>query len=354
MLQKNQIEKGNLQWKCPSNIALVKYWGKQGKQLPSNASLSFSLTAAHTITSIDYEKKDQSAGISVDFLFEGKKNEAFARRILNYIQSIKDRIPVLNGMHLRISSRNSFPHSSGIASSASAFGALALALKDIDTILTGKEVYDENFYREASELARLGSGSASRSVYPGFTVWGKHEAIAYSSDQYAVQLNQDYIHRDFVSLKDSILIVSRSEKDVKSTAGHALMQGHTFAQTRFRQAQKNLGELVHALKNGDRGKFMDITENEAMSLHAMMMTSNPSYILLKPESLIIMEKIRSFRKQYAVPVCFTIDAGPNIHVVYPEDFESRVKDFIQSELLVYCDAKQWIDDGMGKGPEKLK
>ncbi|MDZ7743635.1 MAG: diphosphomevalonate decarboxylase [Bacteroidota bacterium] len=353
MLEKNKDTKGKLAWRCPSNIALVKYWGKHGLQLPANPSLSFSLRAACTETEASFEWRNQQE-VSLDFIFEGKKNEAFAARINQYIQSLPDRVPSLQGLHLTLSSKNSFPHSSGIASSASAFGALALILNDIHYQMNEKSIHSKEFLREASEMARMGSGSASRSLYPGFAVWGKTEALDASSDQFAVQLKNNKVHDQFRHLKDAILIVSKGEKDVKSSTGHALMQGHPFAGARFKQAGENMKNMLRALETGDLESFMNIAETEAMSLHAMMMTSTPSCLLLKPESLRIMEKIRSFRKQNNIPVCFTIDAGPNIHVIYPEQVESEVKDFIQNDLLVYCEANKWIDDGMGKGPEKLK
>ncbi len=353
MQKKTEDTRGTIAWRCPSNIALVKYWGKHGVQLPANPSLSFSLREAYTETWVDFEWTDNQE-VSLDFIFEGKKNEAFALRIKEYIQNILHHLPSLQGMHLTLSSRNSFPHSSGIASSASAFGAMALILNDLYYQMEGKSIHSPEFLQEVSELARLGSGSASRSIYPGFVAWGKTETLAASSDQHAIPLKNSQVHDQFRKMNDTILIVSKGEKDVKSSAGHELMKGHPYAGARFGQAGENMQKMLRTLELGDLDDFMNITENEALSLHAMMMTSTPSYLLLKPNSLIIMEKIRNFRKQSKVPVCFTIDAGPNIHVIYPEQVEREVKDFIQNDLLVYCEANQWIDDGMGKGPEKLK
>jgi diphosphomevalonate decarboxylase len=108
-----------------------------------------------------------------------------------------------------------------------------------------------------------------------------------------------------------------------------------------------------ALLTGDLEKFVAVVENEALSLHAMMMTSNPSFLLLKPNSLELISRIRRFREMTQIPVCFTIDAGPNIHLLYFQENELDVKAFIERELLVFCENGTWIDDGIGNGPERL-
>ena len=108
-----------------------------------------------------------------------------------------------------------------------------------------------------------------------------------------------------------------------------------------------------ALLTGNQLEFLEVVENEALSLHAMMMTSNPSFILLKPNSLELINRIRRFREKSKIPVCFTIDAGPNIHLLYFQENELDVKAFIERELLAFCENRKWIDDGIGNGPEKL-
>ena len=337
-------------WKSPSNIAFIKYWGKHGIQLPMNPSLSMTLDKCFTQTSITLTEKQANSPIEFTFAFEGKSNSKFANRIEKYIQQIANKLSFLDHYRLEIESENSFPHSAGIASSASAMSALALCLGTIEQRL-GKNMSGE-FYQETSELARLGSGSASRSLFSEFAVWGKTNDIKDSSDNYAVKLNVP-IHPDLKCLRDVVLIVDAEEKKVSSSAGHGLMNNHPYATPRFLSAQQNLTTLLAAMRSGDFEKFAEMLEHEALSLHAMMMTASPWYTLLSPNSLIIMEKIREFREESKVKITFTLDAGPNVHVIFPADEDLKVKNFIERELLTYCSNRKFILDSIGSGPEIL-
>ncbi|HAV30133.1 MAG TPA: diphosphomevalonate decarboxylase, partial [Saprospirales bacterium] len=148
-------------WRSPSNIAIVKYWGKHGVQLPRNPSVSFTLDAAHTDTTVSFTEKSEKDGeVSIDFYFEGAPNEAFASKITAFLESLHVEFNFLLDYNLKIESSNSFPHSSGIASSASAMSALALCLCSIEKILTGWPTDGTDFLNKASHIARLGSGSA--------------------------------------------------------------------------------------------------------------------------------------------------------------------------------------------------
>ena len=131
------------------------------------------------------------------------------------------------------------------------------------------------------------------------------------------------------------------------------MEKHIYQRSRIAQAYENINELYLVLLTGDVDKFIRIVENEALTLHAMMMTSNPSYVLLKPQSLEIINRIRRFREKSRIPVCFTIDAGPNIHLIYFQENELDVKAFIERELEQFCEKGKWIDDCLGSGPERL-
>jgi diphosphomevalonate decarboxylase len=110
---------------------------------------------------------------------------------------------------------------------------------------------------------------------------------------------------------------------------------------------------VIALKNGDLDTFIQITELEAMTLHALMMSSSPYFLLLEPNTITLIRKIRSFRENTNIPVCFTLDAGPNIHLLYPEAHQEKVHDFIHNELSAYCEQNKWIADQVGNGPFSL-
>jgi diphosphomevalonate decarboxylase len=334
-------------WRSPSNIALVKYWGKRDIQLPQNPSLSFTLQSSFSEMEIGFKEQK---GFSLDFYFEGKPNEKFKEKIIKFLQSIEDEYSFLKNIHLEVSSKNSFPHSAGIASSASSMSALALCLCSIAQEIEGKKI--SQFFRQASYLARLASGSACRSVYGGATVWGKTEVLASASDEYAVPLPFE-LHPIFKNYRDTILIVSASEKSVSSRAGHALMNTHPFAQTRYEQAHKNLTHLLGVLKMGDMENFIKIVENEALTLHGLMMNSNPSFILMHPNTLKIISLIRDFRSQTAIPVSFTLDAGPNVHLLYPAENEARVHIWIETELAPLCENNYYIHDQLGKGAEML-
>lgn len=337
---------GGVKWQSPSNIALVKYWGKKGKQLPQNPSISFTLSQCRTETSVFYEKSDR---FSLDFLFDGKPNPAFQSKIENFLLEQKDCFPFLNQLDLRIQSTNTFPHSSGIASSASSMSALVMCLLDMERAAKGLDAVDRT---KASYFSRLASGSACRSVFPKMALWGVTAAVKESSDEYAVSLENDMapIFKDF---RDSILIVNDAPKEVSSRAGHALMDTNPYAATRYAVARQNIVLLLEALKAGDLETFIRVTESEAMQLHALMMCSEPSFILLKPNTLKIIESIRSFRKEMDIPLCFTLDAGPNVHILYPTQHAEMVERFIMDELEGYCTGGQWISDQVGDGASRI-
>ena len=179
-----------ISFKAPSNIALVKYWGKKGEQLPANPSISFTLTHCYTETSIEYQRRSESSiasgePFSFDFSFEGQPKPSFHPKIHTFFERIVAYLPFLKDYHFSIASHNSFPHSSGIASSASAMAALSVCLMQISKEL-GETSTEETFWQKASFLARLGSGSACRSVQGSIVVWGEHPAIIGSSDEYGI------------------------------------------------------------------------------------------------------------------------------------------------------------------------
>ena len=162
----------------------------------------------------------------------------------------------------------------------------------------------------------------------------------------------DDLHATFKDFHDDILIVSQDEKSVSSRDGHALMEGNPFAEPRYAQARTRMGMLLEAMKAGDLEVFGKIAEDEALALHALMMTSNPSYLLMRPDSLAIIEKVRQFRADSKIPVYFTLDAGPNVHLLYPGAYVQDVRAFIDQELIEHCDAGYVQQDWVGEGPEE--
>lgn len=338
-------------WQSPSNIAIIKYWGKRGMQLPANASLSFSLSSSFTHTSVSISRND-TAELSLEFYLDGKREPGFESRISSYLKMLTLQMPFLKGRSVVIESRNTFPHSAGIASSASGFSALALCLVRLEEKATGISLSEEAFIRRSSFVARLGSGSACRSVYPAYSIWGLHPDIPGSSDEYAIPVGSG-IHETFLSLNDSILLVDAGPKEVSSSLGHSLMDSHPFAGARYNQAASNMLLVKDALQSGDFGLFATVAENEAMTLHSLMMSSIPSFSLLRENTWQILKKIKYLREHYHLDVCFTLDAGPNVHMLYTREHQKDVKDYIDNELLQYCSEQAFINDCVGKGPVEL-
>ena len=328
-------------WRSPANIAFVKYWGKKGHQIPANPSLSMTLKECFTETKVDFKP---ASSLSVDLFFEGKKEDRFGLKIKNYLETLTSELPWLNQLALTVETKNTFPHGAGIASSASGLSAFALCLTDYLHSSTNENDQDL-FLKRASHLSRLASGSACRSVYGGFTTWGESSDLHESSDKYATPMS---VHPELAHLKDTVLVVSDAEKSVSSRDGHGRMVEHAFAEARYAQAKQNFKTMVSAMKSGDMDEVGRILENEALSLHAMFLTSPNAFTLFKPNSIAAMELIWHFRRETKLPLYFTFDAGPNLHLIYPEVFKHKIKTFISHELSPL--AVKVIDDERGEGP----
>jgi diphosphomevalonate decarboxylase len=377
---------GSVTWKTPSNIALVKYWGKQEPQIPENTSISFTLDACFTLTTLEYKlrskrqpeldssshnemlKQVQHEGskadepfdcvqdrldrsFNFDIYFEDEKKDDFKPKIQQFFERIVKYVPFLKDFEFIIKSRNSFPHSSGIASSASGMSALALCVMSIEKELN-PEITGEYFNKKASFLARLGSGSACRSIEGELIIWGNHKEIEGSSNLFGVKFPYK-IHDIFKNYHDTILLVDEGVKQVSSTVGHQLMHNHPFAKQRFNQANDNISKISKVLQSGNLKEFAAIVESEALSLHAMMMTSNPYFILMKPNTLKIINKIWEFRVETNSNICFTLDAGANVHVLFPESEKESVNNFIINELIQFCQENHYICDRIGQGAKQI-
>ena len=347
-----KIEKGHTTWKTPSNIALVKYWGKRDPQLPENPSISFTLNNCHTITTLSFVKKQESDNdFNFKIIFEGKEKPSFQPKIQNFFERIVSYIPFIRDYEFVISSENSFPHSSGIASSASGMSAISMCLMHLEKLLN-PSISETYFYQKASFLARLGSGSACRSVKGELVVWGEHKEIEGSSDLYGVPFTSE-VAPIFKNYQDTVLLVDKGEKQVSSTVGHDLMHGHPFAKNRFDQACNHISKIKSILEKGKISEFISLVESEALTLHAMMMTSQPYFILMKPKTLEIIQKIWDYREAKNSNLCFTLDAGANVHLLYPKNEKEAVQKFIEEELAVFCQNGHYIHDEVGYGAEEL-
>ena len=339
-------------FRCPSNIALVKYWGKKegGRQLPANASVSLTLGDLYTETSVEVAHGNVSGAPAFKFFLDGAPKPGFEPKLQAFFKNIWNDLSVLREQSFIIHSTNNFPHGAGIASSAAGFGALALCICRLQEQHSGKSFDD--FYQKASETARLGSGSACRSMYAEPAIWGLHEAVPDSSDLHAVPF-ADRLHEEFSDLKDAVLIVDAGEKAVSSTAGHALLKGNPYADARFAHANQNLNAILGCMKDGQMRRFIHIVESEALQLHAMMMASNPYYVLMRPNTLAIIEELWKFREQSGLAVMFTLDAGPNVHILYRERDETAVRGFIDDRLRGYCDKGTYLCSVTGERPSEI-
>ncbi len=348
-----KVEPGEITWRSPANLAIIKYWGKHGVQLPRNPSLSLTLSSSFTDMLLAYKPKETGErDIALDFFFHQEPNGPFREKVLKFLESVADIFPFLRQLDLTVKTGNSFPHSAGIASSASAMSALALCLCSLEHELFETLEDDGEFDRKSSFVARLGSGSACRSIFPVAAFWGASGQVHDSSDLYALPM-ADEIHPVFKEFHDDILIVSSEAKQVSSRVGHSLMEHHPFADTRYADARRKIHFLLQAMKKGDLETFGQIAESEALTLHALMMSGNPSYVLLKPNTLEMIERVRRYREETKHPICFSLDAGPNLHLLYPGEIIHEVRVFVDEELMPLCEKESYLEDWVGEGPVQI-
>lgn len=326
---------------CPSNIALIKYWGKYEKQIPANPSISFTLNHCKTATEMQFVAGEK---FEVTTFLAEREAPHFAEKIEKYYKSIEVYLPwILKGKYI-IRTKNTFPHSSGIASSASGFGAIAKCLMELDAAFSSVDS-TEFTLKKASFLARLGSGSACRSLYEGLVVWGETTVLKGSSDLFAKPYPATEVHPIFKDFKDWVLLIHEGEKSVSSTLGHALMNNHPYAKRRFQEAQDNFEILKQILKDGNLAEFITLVEHEALTLHALMMMSTPAFILMNPKTLEVINKIWEFRKETQLPLFFTLDAGANVHLLFPNGEKvSEIEQFVMDELLSHSQSGKIVKD----------
>ncbi|QIG88214.1 diphosphomevalonate decarboxylase [Chryseobacterium sp. POL2] len=339
-----KITNQNVTESCPSNIAIIKYWGKYENQIPANPSISYTLNHCKTNTSMEFVAGE---AFSVQTFLSGNEEKKFAEKIEKYFKSIEVYLPwILQGKYI-IKTENTFPHSSGIASSASGFGAIAKCLMTLDEVFN-PEAYSLEFkIQKASFLARLGSGSACRSLYNGLVVWGKTQELATSSDLFAVAYPNEEIHPIFKNFNDWVLLIHEGEKSVSSTVGHGLMTTNPYAERRFQEAHENFEKLKSILATGDLEAFIKLTEHEALTLHAMMMMSDPAFILMKTGTLEVINRIWDFRRITGLPLFFTLDAGANVHLLFPNDLQQdKIENFINQDLLQFTQKGGVVKDVM--------
>lgn len=279
------------------NIALIKYWGNADDRLrlPASPSISFNLAGLQTRTRVDWE--DRLAADEV--IINGEEVAGATRdRVVHHLDHIR-RLSGHQGF-ARVDSSNNFPAGAGIASSASAFAALSLAA----TAALGLRLSE----RELSALARLGSGSAARSIPGGYVAW--YTGVTHE-DSYA----ESFAPPDYWDLVDLIAVVSRAHKTTGSTAGHAIAATSPLQSARLATAQERFERCRAAILARDFAALAPVVELDSNVMHSVMMTGNPSLMYWEPATLAVMQQVRRWRDSEGLDVCFTIDAGPNVHCI---------------------------------------
>jgi diphosphomevalonate decarboxylase len=337
--------RGTISYSSPSNIAIIKYWGKEpGDQVPMNPSVSMTLQNCRSFTTVEYEVRRGSAP-HIEVVFQGKRSIDIEAKLQRWFTKISYFFSWLNYASLKIESHNNFPHSAGIASSASGMSTMAMCLASIDRHVTSSQVPDSDLL---SKISRLGSGSAARSVMGPWVLWGETQLLEGATNDHAVLIPD--VHELFSDLCDTIVVVDREPKSMSSRDGHTLMELHPWRNGRKEQVRQNMQELLPALKNGDWAAFQKVTENEALSLHGLMLASEGGLMLWKGNSVDWMHYLRNQRKKSGVPLTFTLDAGANLHILYPAHATEDVLEILSSSPVP---SLEFIHDKAGKGPEKL-
>ena len=280
------------------NIAFIKYWGDRDHslRLPSNGSISMNLDGLTTQTQVTFDESLKGDRLTLN----GRPSQGFAlRRVSAFLDQVR-RLAGL-GRYAEVHSENNFPTGVGIASSASAFAALSLAASHAAGLNLSE--------RELSRLARLGSGSACRSVPGGYVEW---EAGRGDEDSFAFSIAPP-AHWD---LTDCVTVVSQAHKQTGSTEGHAVAGTSLLQAARLQDTPRRLDECRGAILERDFERFAAVVELDCSLMHAVMMTSSPPLFYWQPATLTVIHAIQNWRRR-GLPACYTIDAGPNVHVLCP-------------------------------------
>ncbi len=294
-----------------ANIAFIKYWGNHDDRLrlPANPSISLNLAGLYaqtTVTWADAETTDQ-------LLLNGQAETGRALdRVVAHLNVLRQRLNVQSSAI--VESVNNFPMGVGIASSAAAFAALTVA----GAAAAGARLSE----RELTTLARLGSGSAARSVPTGFVEWCV-------GDTHAESFAASFAPPDYWDIVDVIAIVSRTHKQVGSTEGHRSALTSDLQAARVAGAGERFAICKQAILERDFARFAEVVEHDSNLMHAVMMTSRPPLFYWQPPTLVVMEQVRRWRAE-GLQVCYTLDAGPNIHCICIRNDAVQVSDRLKS------------------------
>jgi diphosphomevalonate decarboxylase len=292
------------------NIAFIKYWGNQDDnlRLPVNSSISMNLDGLYTETSVRWGNF-----ASDSLILNGQEEMGKAlERVSLHLDRLRQHLSIESRAH--VESSNNFPTGAGIASSASAFAALTVAAAAAANANLSEA--------ELTTLARLGSGSASRSIPSGFVEW-------YAADTHEASFAQSIAAPDYWDLVDVIAVVSAEHKATTSQAGHPTAKTSDLQSARVAGSQNRLERVRQAILEHDFPTFAEIVELDSNLMHAVMMTSRPPLFYWKPTSLTIMELVRRLRAD-GLAVCYTLDAGPNVHCISVRKDAKAVSDALKN------------------------
>lgn len=291
--------------KAHTNIALIKYWGKRNDPLilPTNNSLSVTLDGFYTQTTVEFDPKLMQD----EFILDGEDVEGEAyKRVTEYLDKIRAYTEI-GKLYARVDSINAVPTAAGFASSASGFAALAAAA----TKAAGKELSLE----ELSKLTRQGSGSACRSIYGGFVEWEMGEKSD-GSDSFAVEIKA----QDHWDIRVAAVVLTETEKDVSSRVGmKRTVDTSIFYEGWLAGIPQDLQAIKAGIEARDFEAVGEVAEANCLKMHATTLAAKPPFTYWTDATMRVMQTVRNLRKS-GVPAYFTIDAGPNVKVLYlPED-----------------------------------
>jgi len=295
---------------APANIAFIKYWGKADDELrlPLNASISMNLSGAHTITTVEFSKELKEDKIT---LLDGTFSDHETLRVMRGLDRIRKR--ATKNEKAKVVTKNTFPKGAGSAASASGFAALTVA----GFSAVGKSLSE----KELSIVARQGSGSACRSIPDGFVQWKKGNT---SQESFAYSLYPSG-HWD---LRDALVIVDSSMKKVSTTIGMEAIRTSPLLDGRLAALPERLDRCQKALADKNFLKLGEVVEEDCLDMHEVMQSQVPPLNYWNETTRHIMNMVRLWRKEGAL-VYFTIDAGPNVHILYQAKDEQEIHDRIQ-------------------------
>lgn len=325
---------------APSNIAFLKYWGKadEARQWPANDSLSMTLTdlQSQTTAQLAPDLGDHEIILNERPVQRGQRQGDKIFKHLDHLAKVVGRTTPL-----RVTSRNTFPTGSGIASSASGLAALTIsALAAWLEAGTWEDLTTKGFDRDRlAHLARQGSGSAGRSLYGGIVAWNKGES---PEKQQITPLWA----ADHWPLADVIVLFSEDEKSVSSTAAHRAAWTSPLFAPRLAALPHRRRDMEAAIAERDLERLGPLLEQEALEMHGVIMSATPAVHYFGKETGAFLASLRQWRQDEQIPVYFTIDAGPNVHLILEQKYLEKLLKILQQR----CPQHQLLVDRIGPGP----